>query len=37
MAPLVFDNKATGQLVSERRHPGGALIIHFTAKTLYAC
>jgi gamma-glutamyltranspeptidase/glutathione hydrolase len=30
----VFD-KATGQLVMSGGSPGGALIIHFTAKTLY--
>jgi gamma-glutamyltranspeptidase / glutathione hydrolase len=35
MAPsLVFD-KATNQLVLSAGSPGGALIIHFTAKTLY--
>jgi len=35
MAPsLVFD-KATGQLVMSAGSPGGAFIIHFTAKTLY--
>jgi gamma-glutamyltranspeptidase/glutathione hydrolase len=35
MAPsLVFD-KATGQLVMSGGSPGGAFIIHFTAKTLY--
>jgi len=30
----VFD-KATGQLVMSAGSPGGALIIHYTAKTLY--
>jgi gamma-glutamyltranspeptidase / glutathione hydrolase len=36
MAPtLVFDN-ATGQLVMSAGSPGGAFIIHFTAKTLFA-
>ncbi|HSH88981.1 MAG TPA: gamma-glutamyltransferase family protein [Ramlibacter sp.] len=35
MSPsLVFD-KATGQLVMSGGSPGGAFIIHFTAKTLY--
>ncbi|MDO9403540.1 MAG: gamma-glutamyltransferase family protein [Polaromonas sp.] len=35
MAPtLVFDGE-TGQLVMSGGSPGGALIIHFTAKTLY--
>lgn len=36
MSPvLVFDN-VTGQLVMTGGSPGGAFIIHFTAKTLYA-
>jgi gamma-glutamyltranspeptidase/glutathione hydrolase len=36
MAPtLLFDN-ATGQLVMSAGSPGGAFIIHFTAKTLFA-
>ena len=33
-ASLVFD-KGTGQLVMSGGSPGGALIIHYTAKTLY--
>ena len=36
MAPTLVFDKATGQLVLTIGSPGGALIIHFTAKTLYA-
>jgi len=35
MAPTLVFNKATGQLVMTAGSPGGALIIHHTAKTLY--
>lgn len=35
MSPTLVFNKATGQLVMSGGSPGGALIIHFTAKTLY--
>jgi len=35
MAPTLVFDKATGQLVASAGSPGGALIIHFTAKTLY--
>lgn len=35
MAPTLVFDKATGQLVMTGGSPGGALIIHFTAKTLY--
>ncbi|APW43331.1 gamma-glutamyltransferase [Rhodoferax saidenbachensis] len=35
MAPTLVFDKATGQLVLSGGSPGGALIIHFTAKTLY--
>lgn len=35
MAPLLVFDKASGQLVMSAGSPGGALIIHFTAKTLY--
>ena len=35
MAPTLVFDKATGQLVMSAGSPGGALIIHFTAKTLY--
>jgi gamma-glutamyltranspeptidase/glutathione hydrolase len=34
MAPTLVFDKATGQLVMTAGSPGGALIIHFTAKTL---
>ncbi len=34
MAPTLVFDKATGQLVMSAGSPGGALIIHFTAKTL---
>jgi gamma-glutamyltranspeptidase/glutathione hydrolase len=34
MAPTLVFDKATGQLVMTGGSPGGALIIHFTAKTL---
>ncbi len=36
MAPTLVFDKATGQLVLTTGSPGGALIIHYTAKTLYA-
>lgn len=36
MAPTLVFDKATGQLVMSAGSPGGALIIHYTAKTLYA-
>ncbi len=36
MAPTLVFDKATGQLVLTTGSPGGAFIIHFTAKTLYA-
>ena len=35
MAPTLVFDKATGQIVLSAGSPGGALIIHFTAKTLY--
>lgn len=35
MSPTLVFDKATGQLVLSGGSPGGALIIHFTAKTLY--
>ena len=35
MAPTLLFDKATGQLVMSGGSPGGAMIIHFTAKTLY--
>ena len=35
MAPTLVFDKATGQLVMSGGSPGGAAIIHFTAKTLY--
>ncbi|HEX7891120.1 MAG TPA: gamma-glutamyltransferase [Ramlibacter sp.] len=35
MAPTLVFDKATGQLVMSGGSPGGALIIHYTAKTLY--
>ena len=35
MAPTLVFDKATSQLVMSGGSPGGALIIHFTAKTLY--
>ncbi len=35
MAPTLVFDKATGQLVLTIGSPGGALIIHYTAKTLY--
>jgi gamma-glutamyltranspeptidase / glutathione hydrolase len=35
MAPTLVFDKATGQLVMSGGSPGGAMIIHFTAKTLY--
>ena len=35
MAPTLVLDKATNQLVLSGGSPGGALIIHFTAKTLY--
>ena len=35
MAPTLVFDKATGQLVMSGGSPGGALIIHFTTKTLY--
>jgi gamma-glutamyltranspeptidase/glutathione hydrolase len=35
MSPLLVFDKATGQLVMSVGSPGGAMIIHFTAKTLY--
>ncbi len=35
MAPTLVFDKATGQLEMSGGSPGGALIIHFTAKTLY--
>jgi gamma-glutamyltranspeptidase / glutathione hydrolase len=35
MAPTLIFDKATGQLVMSGGSSGGALIIHFTAKTLY--
>jgi gamma-glutamyltranspeptidase/glutathione hydrolase len=35
MAPTLVFDKSNGQLVASAGSPGGALIIHFTAKTLY--
>ena len=35
MAPTLVFDQDTGQLVASTGSPGGALIIHFTAKTLY--
>ncbi len=35
MAPTLVFDKATGQLVMSAGSPGGASIIHYTAKTLY--
>lgn len=35
MAPTLVFDKASGQLVASAGSPGGALIIHYTAKTLY--
>jgi gamma-glutamyltranspeptidase / glutathione hydrolase len=35
MAPTLVFDKATGQLVMSVGSPGGALIIHYTAKTLH--
>ena len=35
MAPTLVFDQATGQLVASAGSPGGAMIIHFTAKTLY--
>ncbi|RYX96278.1 MAG: gamma-glutamyltransferase [Comamonadaceae bacterium] len=35
MAPTLVFDRTTGQLVMSGGSPGGALIIHFTAKTLY--
>jgi gamma-glutamyltranspeptidase/glutathione hydrolase len=35
MSPLLVFDKATGQLVMSAGSPGGAHIIHYTAKTLY--
>ncbi|TAM39366.1 MAG: gamma-glutamyltransferase family protein, partial [Burkholderiaceae bacterium] len=35
MAPTLVFDRATGQLVMSVGSPGGALIIHFVAKTLY--
>lgn len=35
MSPTLVFDKATGQLVMSGGSPGGALIIHYTAKTLY--
>jgi gamma-glutamyltranspeptidase / glutathione hydrolase len=35
MAPTLVFDKTTGQLVMSGGSPGGALIIHFTAKTIY--
>ena len=35
MAPTLVFDKATGQLVMSGGSPGGALIIHYTAKTIY--
>ena len=35
MAPTLVFDKATGQLVMSGGSPGGALIIHYTAKLLY--
>ncbi|GKT24322.1 hypothetical protein AVHM3334_14410 [Acidovorax sp. SUPP3334] len=35
MAPTLVFDKQTGQVVMSGGSPGGALIIHYTAKTLY--
>ena len=35
MSPTLVFDKATGQLVMSVGSPGGAMIVHFTAKTLY--
>jgi gamma-glutamyltranspeptidase/glutathione hydrolase len=35
MSPTLVFDKATGKLVMSGGSPGGAMIIHFTAKTLY--
>ncbi|WBY01635.1 gamma-glutamyltransferase family protein [Ramlibacter tataouinensis] len=35
MAPTLVFDKSSGQLVASAGSPGGALIIHYTAKTLY--
>jgi gamma-glutamyltranspeptidase/glutathione hydrolase len=35
MSPTLVFDKATGEMVMSAGSPGGALIIHFTAKTLY--
>jgi len=35
MAPTLVFDKASGELVMSTGSPGGALIIHYTAKTLY--
>jgi gamma-glutamyltranspeptidase/glutathione hydrolase len=35
MAPTLVFDKVTGELVMSAGSPGGALIIHYTAKTLY--
>ena len=35
MAPTLVFDKATGELMMSGGSPGGALIIHYTAKTLY--
>ena len=35
MSPTLVIDKATGALVMSGGSPGGALIIHYTAKTLY--
>jgi gamma-glutamyltranspeptidase/glutathione hydrolase len=35
MAPTLVLDKASGQVVMSAGSPGGALIIHYTAKTLY--
>jgi gamma-glutamyltranspeptidase/glutathione hydrolase len=35
MSPTLVFDKATGELVMSVGSPGGAMIIHFTAKTLY--
>ena len=35
MAPTLVFDKATGQLLMSAGSPGGAVIIHYTAKTLY--
>jgi gamma-glutamyltranspeptidase/glutathione hydrolase len=35
MTPLLVFDQATGELVASLGSPGGAMIVHFTAKTLY--